>query len=104
MNKAKLIRYSLMHALGVLVYVALVAWLMINGENFFGKLDTFWGPVAFLLLFVLSAAIVGLLVLVRPALLYLDGQKQEGIKLLLYTIGWLFVITVIVFVSLALRM
>ncbi len=77
---------------------------MNNGQKLFGPVNNFWGPVAFLLLFVLSATIVGLLVLGRPGYLYFNGFKKEGILLLLYTIVFLLVATVLVFaVSLALK-
>lgn len=69
---------------------------MPNAERLFGKFENFWGgPVIFLMLFVLSAAIVGALVLGRPILLYLDGAKSEALKFFGYTLGWLFVILVI---------
>ena len=56
-------------------------------------MDNFLGPVAFLLLFVLSAAITGALILGRPVVLYLENRKLEAVKLFLYTVGWLFVTT-----------
>lgn len=74
----------------------MVALLTSNAESIFGKMTNFWGPVVLLLLFVLSATIVGSLVLGRPIYLYLNGSKPDAIRLLFYTIGWLFVIIVIV--------
>ncbi len=53
-----------------------------------------------LLLFVTSAAITGFLVFGKPAMLYIDGKKKEAISLLGYTIGMLFLITLIVFIFL----
>ncbi|NIM46902.1 MAG: hypothetical protein GTN40_01955 [Candidatus Aenigmarchaeota archaeon] len=50
--------------------------------------------VAFLLLFTLSAAVVGGLVLGKPIYLFLSGQKKESLKTALYTVGWLFIITI----------
>ncbi|MFA4941503.1 MAG: hypothetical protein WC582_02810 [Patescibacteria group bacterium] len=91
---------SLIHSLGVLIYVIIVAMIMSNGEKLFGKTDTFWSPIAFLMLFVSSALITSSLVLGRPIYLYFDGRKEEAIKFLFYTIGWLFIITFIVFLSL----
>jgi hypothetical protein len=69
---------------------------MFNGAELFGKTATFWVPVAMLLLFVLSATVVGALVLGRPIYFYLNGQKSDAIKLLLYTVCWLFIFTLIV--------
>jgi len=97
MTKSKLVLWSVLDALGTLVYTAGVAWLMYNGNNLFGQAKTFWMPLALLLLFVFSALVVGLLVLGRPIYLYLNGAKSDAIKLLFYTAGWLFLIVVIIF-------
>ena len=86
--------------MGTAIYIALVAWLMTNAEKGFGSMKTVWGPIAFLLLFVLSAAITGGLVLGRPAMLYWDGKKREAVKQFGLTLLWLFVILVIVFAGL----
>ena len=69
---------------------------MFNGEKFFGKADNFLMPVAMLLLFVLSAAITGALVLGKPILLYLDNKKEDALKLFGWTLGWLAIIVIIV--------
>ncbi len=74
---------------------------MFNAGSIFGQIKSFWGPAALLLLFVLSATIVGALVLGRPIYIYLNGQKAEAIKLLAYTIGCLFIITIITFLVMA---
>lgn len=86
---------ALLSALGVVVYVSGVAWLMTNGEKVFGKMSTVFGPVAFLLLFVLSAAVVGALVLGQPVLLYFDGRKAEAVKMFGWIIGWLLLLTLL---------
>ncbi len=77
---------------------------MTNGERLFGQTqDTILGPMAFLLLFVLSATIVGSLVLAKPAMLYFADQKSEAITLFSYTVGWLVVITIFALAFLAIR-
>jgi len=97
MKNSKLILFSVFHALGVLAYVSLVVLFMNNAEKIFGKTDNhFLAPVIFLLLFVLSALITAFLVLGKPILLYLDGKKVEGVKLLFYTIISLAIILVLV--------
>ena len=95
--------HSLGHSVLVLIYVSLVAFVMNHGQQWFGKTDTAWTPVAVLMLFVLSAAVVGTLVLGRPAILYLDGRKKEALQFFGFTVGWLFVLTVIVFIVVAVR-
>jgi len=100
MKTSKLMLHSFIHSLCVLAYTGAIAWFLFNGERFFGKKeDNFLMPLSMLLLFVLSAAITGLLVLGRPLAMYLNGQKKEGVKFLFYTLGWLVIIVLIVFVG-----
>ena len=98
MKNSKLILTSLLNAFGIAIYITGIALIIQNGEKIFGKMNNFIGPVIFLLLFVLSAAITGALALGQPVILYLNNHKKEAIKLFLYTIGWLFVITLIVLI------
>jgi polyferredoxin len=93
----KLLKQGILSALGVAVYTTAIAWVLYNGEKIFGKADNFLMPLALLLLFVLSTAITGLLVLGKPIMLYLNNSKKEAIKLLIYTISSLLIITLIVF-------
>ena len=102
MKNSKLITSSLINSLGVLIYTSAVAWIMSHGEKIFGNNQTFWMPVALLLLFVLSATITGALVLGKPIIFYLEDQKKDAVKLLAYTVGWLFIFTLIIFTVLAL--
>lgn len=97
MNKIILLKQGLINSLGTLLYCGLVAYLMINGEGLFGKISGVFGVMAFLMLFVLSAAIVGSLVLGKPIIYYLDGKKKEAILLLIDTIVILFILTAIIF-------
>ncbi|MDD5547956.1 MAG: hypothetical protein PHN74_03650 [Candidatus Pacebacteria bacterium] len=100
MKNSKLVYYGIIHSVGVFLYVSAVAFLMFNGEKLFGgKADNFLQPVAMLLLLVVSAAITGSLVLVRPINFYLSGMKREAVKLLIYTIISLVLITLIVFAA-----
>ena len=97
MKNSNLILNGFLQASGVALYIVLVSLIMNNAQRIFGKMDTFFGPVAFLLLFVLSAAITGSLTLGRSVILYLENHKTEAIKLFIYTVGWLFLLTVAVF-------
>lgn len=91
----KLKKTGFINALGVLVYIALVSVIMTNADKLFGKMENYLGPIAFLLLFTLSAIVVGGLVIGKPLMLYLDGKKKESIAALLAVIGWLAVFTII---------
>jgi len=99
MQKYKLFLWSVINSLATFLYILGVAWLMFNGERLFGNAEhkSFLMPAALLLLFVLSATIVGALVLGRPVYLYLGGQKSEAVKLLIYTVVCLLIIALIVF-------
>lgn len=89
-----LYKWSFVHALGILVYIVIVATIMNNGDRLFGHEDNFVTPIAFLLLFTLSAIVVGLLGLAKPIMLYLDGKKKEAVTMISLTAGWLFVFTI----------
>ncbi|MDD4996238.1 MAG: hypothetical protein PHW15_02070 [Patescibacteria group bacterium] len=94
-NKTKLLLWSLANSLGTVLYVFIISQILLSGEKIFGKMEDLWGPFIFLLLFVFSAAIVGLLIFGKAIHLYLDNQKKEAFKLLFCTIGWLFLVVVI---------
>jgi len=87
-----------LNALLTFIYIALVGTLMQNGDKLFGKTDTFITPIAVLLLFTLSAIVVGGLVLGKPLMLYLDGKKKEAVTLFFQMIAWLAGFTVIALV------
>lgn len=93
MNNKKLIFMSILHSLGVLVYVYLLVSFMNNAQRLFGKNDhpPMTGVVV-LLVFILSALITGSLVLGKPIMLYLDGKKAEAVKMVFYTGASLFVL------------
>ncbi len=98
MKNSILTRWGATHAFGVLVYVILLTSFMNKANDWFGSNDKgIVTPVAALMLFVLSALVTGGLVLGKPLMLYLDGQKKEGVKLLVFTGISLFVYTVLVF-------
>jgi len=92
---------SFVNSVGVLVYVTIVASIMNNGDRLFGKTDTIYTGIAVLMLFTLSALVVGGLVLGKPVMLYLDGKKKEAVSLLMATAGWLAIFTVVFFIIMA---
>lgn len=90
-----LVKIAVLQSLGVVAYTTIVALLMTNGDKVFGQINTVLAGVAFLMFFILSVAIVGSLIVVKPLMLYLDAKKKEAIELLLYTISTLFIFTLI---------
>lgn len=81
-------RTGFINALSILIYIAVVATIVQNGDRIFGEMTSFIGPIAFLLLFTLSAIVVGGLVLGKPLMLYIDGRKKEAVALFLTTSAW----------------
>lgn len=95
----KLIQRSLLNAVGTIAYVAIVASVMFNGERIFGEVDTIAIPVTLLLLFIVSAMVTSGLVLGKPVLMYLDGQKKEAVQMLIYTVGWLALAVILLLIA-----
>ncbi len=94
---------SLLHSLGVVAYVALVATVMQHGNQWFGQANTTLSAVAILLLFCVSAAVVGGLTFGLPAVWFFSGQRREGITLAAWTVGWLAIETILALVIVATR-
>lgn len=91
------LRQSAVRAGLIFLYILGVAWLLQHGAEYFHPRNEFWIPVIFLMLFVLSAAITGFLILGQSAMLYLDGHKNEALVELGKTIAWLAALLVAIF-------
>jgi hypothetical protein len=90
--KISTIQRACINALAQVTYITCIALLMRNAQRFFGKAeDTMMAPIIFLLLFVISALISGLLILGKPIMLFMDGSKKDALHMLLYTLGFLIV-------------
>lgn len=101
MKTTNLFWNGLLHATGTVVYIALISLLMFYGKNIFSGADSILNPIAMLSLLVLSATIVGTLMLGRPVLWYLNGAKSEAVKLFLYSLICLLGFTVLFLVLMA---
>lgn len=82
---------TLRNTAGAAVYILLVSQVMTRGQNLFGNNNL--TPFVILMLFSLSAAVVGGLVLGLSAWLFFDGKKKESILAAFYSVGWLAVYT-----------
>ena len=100
MNK-KILVSSLRNTFFAVVYIFIVSQIMQHWESWFGKEDNNFTPFALLLLFSLSAAIVGYLIVGQAIFLFLDGQKKESRLSILYSIGCLGIFTLIGLIVLA---
>ncbi len=75
------------------LYIVAVATFMNFGEKVKIGKNAFLAPIAFLMLFVFSAALTGFLIFGKPGLMYLDGKKKEALSLITYTLVFFFTIT-----------
>ena len=100
MSNKLIIKYALANSLWTVLYVILIGVLFSNAQAIFGDVKSALIPIAMLLLFVFSALLCGSLILGRPILWYLDGRKNEALKLFSYTVVSLFVVLVLIFVVL----
>lgn len=99
--KKSLVSLSFFLALGEGAYISLVALIMRNANKIFGQQPTILALVAFLLLFVLSAAVSGALILGKPILLYFENKKKEALELFCLILSWLFIFLVVLLLVLA---
>lgn len=97
----KLFKWGFAAAFALGAYIFLVASFMRYANDFFGNVPGVLGILAVLFLFVISAAVSGALILGKPALLYLDGKKKEGIMLFGITLGWMVVFLIVIFAVMA---
>lgn len=99
MNKALLIK-TFRNTLLATAYIFGVSQLMQNGGKLFGEGDNIFTPFIILLLFSLSAAVVGGLVLGQSLALFLEDKKKESLQAAFYSISWMALYTVLVLIGL----
>lgn len=101
MNKNLLVN-TLRNSTLAVVYIFLVSQLMLNGDRLFGDVNNDFGPFVILLLFSLSAAVVGGLIFGESVILFLDNKRRASITAALYSVGWLGAYTLVGFAILLL--
>jgi len=94
MKKADIYKWALINAGAASLYITFLAWLMPRISEGMPK-ESFFGPAAFLTIFVVSAAVTGSLVLGRPTFWFTSGHKKEAVKLLAYTVMFLAVFALV---------
>jgi hypothetical protein len=99
--KKSLITQSFFLALGEGAYIAFVALIMRNVNTLLGQGPEILAMAAFLILFVLSAALSGALILGKPALLYFENKRKEALELFCLILSWLFIFLVVLLLVLA---
>ncbi len=78
------------------VYIFGISQFLYYGGKIFEGIDNSLAPFVMLLLFSLSAAVVGSLVFGQAVLLSLEGKRLESVRSAIYSVMWLFLITLIV--------
>lgn len=92
---------ALKNAVLTAIYIIIIASFMNYGSHLkLGQTNTVFVPIAFLMLFVASASITGYLIFGKPVQIYIDGKKKEAINLLIHTLIYFSVITLIAIIFL----
>jgi hypothetical protein len=97
MNTKQIVFHGLFNALAAAAYIGLIALLLSNAGSTLGPINGPLAAAAFLLVFVISAAVMGIIIFGRPVLWYFNGRKEEAVHLLAATIVFLVAIAAIVF-------
>jgi len=86
------------NALVAIAYIACIVALISFAPKFLAdQKDTIFIPIGMLSLLVLSVAVMAYTFFYRPITMFLDGEREKAIKLLLRTIGIFAGITAIIF-------
>ncbi len=87
--KKALVVQGFTQALEVALYCSLIGILFWKGDDIFGKVPNYAGPVAFLILFIFSALTCALLVFYKPYKLFFADDKKGALDLVLVTTAFL---------------
>lgn len=94
---------AFIQALGVVAYCSLISLIFWQGQNWFGHVPNFLGPLLMLTILSTSALVCGLLVFAYPVKLYLQTKKpSQPIKLVLLTAAWLVLFSLLIILGITL--
>ena len=99
MQKSLIIKHAAVNAFFTALYVILIGSLGYYSRFMGIKEPSPFIPIGMLLLFVFSATVCGSLILGRPILWYIDGKKKEAVQLFGWTIGFFFLVGLIVLIA-----
>jgi hypothetical protein len=88
------------NALLAIAYISLVSSFMYYGQRSIGPMGGVIAPAAMLSLFVLSAALMGMIFFYHPVQMYLDGDKKGSLSLLTKTVAIFAGITILLIIAL----
>ena len=89
-----------LNALAATTYIVIVASTMYFGSQVIEPVESVIIPIAFLSLFVLSAAMMGYFFLCGPMQLFFEQKLREGTRLFLATVAIFACTTAIIFILL----
>lgn len=69
------------------IYIALLVSIVTYLGNYEHTEPQILFPIMALSLFVLSASVMGYLFILAPAMMYIDGKKEEAVAFFLKTVG-----------------
>jgi len=88
---------GLTQALGVTAYCGLIGLIFWKGEEWFGRMPNYLGPVLMLTLLSTSALICALITLAYPAfLIWKKNQPVKALKLIGFTAVWMVLFVVLI--------
>lgn len=91
-----ILKQSLTFSALAVLYIVLITAFMRNASHLFeSDQKSVIGPIVFLLMFVISAAVMGLLIFGKPIMLYMDGKKRESIELVACTTACLIMFAIL---------
>lgn len=97
----KIIKNAFIDAGAVIFYIILVAILLTTQSNFME--NNILSGVMMILILTISVAMMGIFIFGRPALWYLEGEKKAAVSLLGYTIGFLSIAFIVIFILLVVK-
>ena len=90
LDKLSTHKVAFLQALGLVVYCGLVGTIFWQGDNWFGNMNHYLGPVMVLVLLSMSVIICALIAFGYPFLVFWEKKKpQAAISIVYYTAGWL---------------
>lgn len=82
-------KLGFLQAIGVIFYCSLVGILFWQGPRLFPRINPYFGPVMFLLVFSTSVLICGLIVFYKPYKLFLANKRKDALDVVVFTSLWL---------------
>lgn len=98
----KLITYAIASATAEIIYISFVVLaIFLNSDKFFKNTLGAFNVIVFLMLIIFSIAISTALIFGKPAMLYVNGKKQEALELFGLTLGCMAAFLAVSFVVMA---